>query len=160
MSARFLCFLFAVGISLPAICGEDDGKAKPGKPKEVSVTYTFSNSSGGPLELWLTYQQKKNLPVEEHLVATVPSGTSKKGKERVVYNGLVGPAGKDGGFRVFQPNAQTPLAEKLFFVDPVGTGHNPHGNLLNPKTEQIDISVLPGDGGFPQVFISINPEHK
>ncbi len=65
----------------------------------------------------------------------------------------------DSGFRVFAPEGLVPLAEKLFFVAE-GSGYNPHGNLINPKTEQIDISVLPGDGGFPQFFININPRHK
>lgn len=159
MRARYLCFLLALGVALPVIRGEEKGAIKPGKPRVAKVDFTFSNSSGSTLELYLTYQQKKDRPVEEHLVASVPTGTTRKGREVVIYNGLVGPGGKDGGFRVFAPGGTTPLAEKLFFVA-AGSGHPPHGNLLNPNVEQIDISVLPGDGGFPQFFISINPKHK
>lgn len=154
MSARWSCFVLALLIGGVTFAEEE---RKLGAPKVAKVIWTFSNSSSGTLELYLTYQQKKNRNVEEHFCASIAPGTSRKAKEVVIYNGLVGPAGKDGGFRIFQPGASAPIAEKLFFVS-AGIGHNPKGNLINPDKEQIDIAAL--EDPDLRIVISINPLHK
>lgn len=155
MHTRLLGVGLAIAICTATLAGDQPEERKAGKPKEVSVVFTVSNSLDGPLEVYLAYQIKKNQPITEILVGTVPAQKTGKFHERVVYNGLVGPNGKDGAIRIFVPNTEDPLAQYSFFVDNEITQHNAKGNRVNSKTEQIDIALLPDFS-----VTSVNPKHR
>lgn len=148
----------SIGASLFSQNVVEDRKSNPGKPKEVSVVFTVSNSTSSPVEVVLNYQAKKNKPVTDIQVGTVPAQSSRRFNERVVYNGLTGPNGKNGAIRIYRVNEESPLAQYSFYVENVLNSHNPKGNQVNSLTEQIDIALL----DFPEFHyvISVNPKHK
>jgi hypothetical protein len=159
MLARLASFALTIVVCLGVLVENRAEERKAGKPQEVSILFTVSNSLGYDLDVELNYQIKKTGPLTNVKVGKVPAGTTKKFHERVVYNGLIGPNGKDGNISIFKSGVdEQELAAYNFYVDNTQASHNAKGNQVNSLTEQIDIALLESPDFF--YVISVNPKHK
>lgn len=117
----------------------------------ADVVFTVSNSTSSPVTLAIYAQSKKN-PAEEltlHGDKTVKPGKSKRLRSAITYD----PNDEriDFTFKLFQGNSK--IFDKGYGIVTDSVSLDPGGQLINPKLQQIDIAILPGN----DIRVSVNP---
>lgn len=131
-----------------------DHKISPHKIKFASgdVTITLSNSTNDTLTLGIAKSTKKNIDGTFPVVKQkdVKPGHSTRIHTAVIYD----PNDVLFDFAVDVSHDDTEVLQKKYHIVSNSVPDNPNGTEINPKVQQIDISVLsPGD-----IRISVNPK--
>ncbi|MFO1019550.1 MAG: hypothetical protein U0903_02440 [Planctomycetales bacterium] len=129
-------------------------KNAPHKVKFASgdVTITLSNSTNDTLTLGIAKSTKKSIDGTFPVVKQkdVNPGKSIRIHTAVIYD----PNDLSKDFAVRVNHGNTEVLQKQFVILSDTVPENPNGDLINPKVQQIDIAVLPGN----DIRISVNPK--
>lgn len=117
----------------------------------ADVVFTVSNSTSSPVTLGIYAQSKKdpNANLTQHSQKTVKPGKSKRLRSAIIYDpndGLY-----DFILKLLQNDSIVLSKDYLILTDSVPS--DPHGDAINPKEQQIDIAILPGN----DIRVSVNP---